>query len=111
MLTPNLYALLGILEVITVVVLWAGVMTFKWRRASRDVAALRQQLKEAPIVSSLVVAAPMTTSGSPLIAACSPVMAFGAESTACPRSVRAWMSAERMPGSSSTTSTRDMAPP
>ncbi len=70
MFTLNLYALLGILEVITVILVWAGVMSFKWRSASRDVAALRQQLMEAPIVSSPIVAAPlaaapMDASGEP----------------------------------------------
>ncbi len=65
MYTLNLYALLGILEVITVILVWAGVMSFKWRSASRDVAALRQQLKEAPIVSSPIIAAPMNTPGEP----------------------------------------------
>lgn len=52
MVNLNLYALLGILEVILVIVVWASVMSFKWRGASRDVASLRQQLREAPIVAA-----------------------------------------------------------
>lgn len=67
MFTLNLFGLLGILEVIVVVVVWAGVMSFKWRGASRDVAALRQQLKEAPIVSSPIIAAPVNAPGEPSV--------------------------------------------
>lgn len=56
MLNLNLYVALGILEVILAVVVWAGVMSFKWRSASRAVADLRRQLREAPTVSTHRVA-------------------------------------------------------
>lgn len=52
MVNLSLYALLGILEVILVIVVWASVVSFKWRSASRAVAALRRQLREAPIIAA-----------------------------------------------------------
>ncbi|MBI5040102.1 MAG: hypothetical protein HZB57_02525 [Gammaproteobacteria bacterium] len=65
MVNLNLYALLGILEVILVIVVWASVASVKLRGASRDVASLRKQLSEAPIVSAPTVAAPVAAPAEP----------------------------------------------
>lgn len=47
-LNINLYALLGIIEVLLILMLTGGVLFFQLRGARRDAAALRTQLQQAP---------------------------------------------------------------
>lgn len=69
MVNLNLYALLGIFEIILVIAVVSISIFFKWRGASRAVAALRQQLREASAVaasaSAQAVAAPVSVPEEP----------------------------------------------